>query len=253
MRNFRDLPIKRKLTLLSLLTSTLALLLACAAFTTYEILTFRSSMVNELKTLAQVISVNSISPLIFDDPETEEITLETLDYQENIISASIYRLDGSVFARYPRDTQIDIFPVEAIHEGYRVKDDQILLFQPIFLDQEQLGTVYLRADMTAMDSRLIRYAGIAVLVFFVSFLAAWILSSKLQRVSSGPILALAQTANRISAEKNYSVRAVKQNNDEVGLLIDGFNEMLAEIQDQDADLQAHRKHWKKRSSGELPS
>ena len=67
-------------------------------------------------------------------------------------------------------------------------------------------------------------------------LVAFLLSNRLQRLVSDPILHLARVAHVVAQEKNYSVRAKKQSGDELGQLIDGFNEMLAQIQARDAAL-----------------
>ncbi|MDA2937282.1 response regulator [Acidobacteria bacterium AH-259-A15] len=240
MRTFRDLPIKHKLTLIIMLTSTTVLLLACAALATYELITFRRSMARDLTTLAQIIGANSTAALTFDDRSAGEEILAALLNEEHIVFACIYRRDGSVFARYLRGDGNKIFPPESIQEGYSFQDDHFLLFQPILLNREMVGTVYLQSDLHEMRSRLQRYAGIVALVCLASLLAAFFLSSKLQRVISGPILDLAQIAKRISEERNYSVRAVKVGEDELGILIDGFNEMLAQVQDRDAKLHQHR-------------
>ena len=106
--------------------------------------------------------------------------------------------------------------------------------------------VYVISDLNALYSRLDRYVFIAVGVFFVSGLAAFLLSSRLQRLISGPILSLVQTAHAVTEEKNYSVRAVKESDDEMGVLIDAFNEMLKQIQERDAALQKSHIELEKR-------
>jgi len=115
--------------------------------------------------------------------------------------------------------------------------DSLHLFRPILRDGENIGTVYVVSDLNALYSRLDNYALIAIGVFFASGLVAFLISSRLQRLISGPILNLVQTAHAVTSEKNYSVRATKQSDDELGVLIDAFNEMLKQIQERDAALQ----------------
>jgi len=108
------------------------------------------------------------------------------------------------------------------------------------LDRETIGTVYLESDLQGMYSRLRKYVGIAAIIMLFVSVVAFLLSSTSQQVISEPISRLAQTARTISRERNYSIRAEKQSEDEIGDLIDGFNEMLAQIQDRDAKLELHR-------------
>lgn len=246
-RIFQDVSIERKLTLIIMLTSGIALLLACAAFVTYELVTFRGTIVRTLSTLAEIIGANSTAALVFNDQHSAEDTLAALSAERHVVSAHIYAKDGSLFATYRRsDIKGDLSPPKPQKDGYRFEGDHLALFHRIALDGEEIGTIFLEADLQEMRSRLARYAGIVVSVMFASSLAAFLLSSKLQQVISDPILHLAQIVRVVSAEKNYSVRAVKRSQDELGLLIEGFNEMLIQIQDRDAALQKARDELEKR-------
>jgi len=120
------------------------------------------------------------------------------------------------------------------------------LARPIAYKGETIGVVYLESDMRALSSRLWRYAGIVGLVFLALLFVALGLSLQLQRLISDPILDLAQLARSVASEKNYSVRAAKQSNDELGQLVDGFNEMLGQIQTRDLALQSARDGLEKR-------
>ena len=122
------------------------------------------------------------------------------------------------------------------------EDNHLLLFRQIVLDQEKVGTVFIQFDTLEIRSRLVRYAGIVGMVFGISLLFTFLLSSKLQQLISAPILYLARMAKAVSVGKDYSLRAVKHNQDELGQLADGFNEMLERIQRRDRKLQQHRDH-----------
>ena len=114
------------------------------------------------------------------------------------------------------------------------------ILRPISYHGEPVGAVYLESDMSGLIARLTRYAAIAGPVFVLSLLLAFVLSVRLQRVVSEPIRHLAGVACSVAVEKNYGLRASKQSNDELGQLVDGFNAMLAQIQERDAALQAAR-------------
>ncbi len=237
MYTFRDLSIKWKLTWIILGTSTAALLLACAAFVGYELSTFRDRMVQEISTLAGVIGENSKAALIFQDPESAEGTLAALGNEEQIVAAAVYGADGLLFAPYYRGDVTHDFPLpDRPGTGHQFEGDHLELFQEIFLDEEKSGSIFLRTDMREMYSRLKQYALIVSFVLLTSILFASVLSGQLQRVISDPIIDLEQTARRISEEKDYSNRAEKRGEDEIGVLIDTFNEMLGEIQQRDVAL-----------------
>ena len=237
MSGYRDLSIKWKLTWIILGTSTAALLLACVAFVGYELITFRDGMVQEASTLAGVIGENSKAALIFQDPEAAEGTLAALGNEEQIVAAAVYGADGLLFAPYRRGDVTDHFPLpDRAGPGHRFEGDHLELFQEIFLDEEKIGTIFLRTDMREMYSRLQQYALIVSFVFLTSILFASVLSGQLQRLISKPILELEQTARRISEKKDYSVRVEKSGEDEIGVLFDTFNEMLGEIQQRDRAL-----------------
>jgi PAS domain S-box-containing protein len=247
MQFLQKTSIKGKQTLIVMLTSGVALLLACIAFSSYEVMTFRAAMVDNLSTLAEIIGNNSSAALDFSDPKTAKETLAALHAEPNIVAACIYTAKGGVFAVYdrPSDGSVFIPPAPQTNDTHFSKDS-LDLFRPIVRDGETLGTVYVVSDLNALYSRLDKYILIAVGVFFASGLVAFLLSSQLQQLISGPILSLVQTARAVTVEKNYSVRAVKQSDDELGVLIDAFNEMLKQIQERDADLQKSRIELEKR-------
>ncbi len=241
MQLLHDLPIKKKLILVILLTNGAALLLACAGFVGYELHTYSKTMVEELSTLAAVVGKNSSAALTFDDATFAAEVLGGLQAHPHIVAACLYRANGEIFARYRRNNEIqDDCPTARRPPGEYLEQGDLLIVRPIVLAGETVGMILVRADRSQINERLGRYALIASLVVGASFLLALLLSAKLQHVISGPIFHLVETVNVISARKNYTVRAVKETNDEMGRLVDSFNEMLAEIDRRDRELQHHR-------------
>ena len=226
MRAFRDLAIKRKLTLVILIISGIALLMASTAFAVYDAYTFRSEMAQDLSTLAAVIGNNSTAALAFNDEGSAEEMLGALAAKPHVVRACIYSAEGGVLAKYKRaDVKEDFVPPAPQADGHGFAADHLTLFQGVVLDGENIGTVYLQSDLREVDIRVKRYAGIVGIVFVASCLVVFILSFRFQRVISDPILRLARTARAVSIEKNYSVRAMKNSGDELGLLIEAFNEL----------------------------
>src|SRR6266566_919880 len=237
MRAFRQTTIKRKLIALIMVTSGIALMVAFALMIVSEYVSFRSGLVRDLRTLADVMGTESRSALDFDDAEFAAKALAGLAATPNITTAAIYTKEGKIFASYLRDNQSEPPPTTPSAEGYVFKNAYLTLFRPIMRDRERIGIVYLQYSLQEMNARLARYAGIAGAIVLGASLIAFLFSSRLQRVISEPILSLAHTARIVSEEKNYSMRAEKRTGDEVGFLIDRFNEMLGQIEEHEKELQ----------------
>ncbi|HTN43097.1 MAG TPA: PAS domain S-box protein [Nitrospiria bacterium] len=238
---FRDLPIRHKMMRISMLVSTCALMLASLGFITYEFVTYRNGMVQNLSSQAEIIGINTVSALLFNDPKAATETMTALRVRSRIVSAAIYTAEGTLFARYVPSDGVTVFRLpERITEqeaSHRFQGGSLFVLQPIISDGQKIGAVYIQSDLKEMEDRLKRYAAIVAGVLAISLLTAYWISSRLQRRISEPILQLARTARAVSEEKNYSVRAVADGRDEVGRLVETFNEMLTQIQVREDALQ----------------
>jgi PAS domain S-box-containing protein len=238
----RDVPLQRKLTIITMLTSSVALLVACLAFAAYEQVYARQNIVDDLLGAARMIGDNSSAALTFNDPVSAEQTLRSLSADEHIVSAVVYDRDGKVFATYQPAGAKEIFaPPAVMPDSSRFLEKHVEIFHRIRVAGESAGTVYIRSDLGELEELLWRYIWIVMLVMIVASLVAFLLSSALRGVISKPIAGLADVLRRIATQKDYSVRAAKQGDDELGQLIDGFNEMLGQIQSRDSALQEARR------------
>jgi signal transduction histidine kinase len=230
------MPIKGKVIAMNMVAAGVALLLAGLAFGVYEFYAYRQSVTREMTTLAQILSETSGPALAFDDRKAADETLGGLRHESRIVAGCLFDRAGVSFARYLAPGGICPL-LTSVPDGASFQDSYLYLRQPIVLAGETLGTVVLKNDLTEMYRRLERYAGIVLVVLLASSLAALAISSVLQKLISEPLLALAQVASSVSAQEDYSLRAVKRGDDEIGLLVDRFNEMLTQIQDRDRALQ----------------
>lgn len=238
MRFLQNLSIKRKQMLIIMLTSTVALVLACAIFVGDDVVNFRKGMVKKVSALSEAIGNNCSATIEFNDPNTAAETLSALRAEPSIVAACIYTRQGGVFASYSRPGAAPPVLPPAPATGYEFKGDSLHLFHPITQRGETIGTIFVLSDLSDLKQRLGRYPMIVGSMFAAAMLVAFFLSNRLQRVVSDPILHLAGVARSVALEKNYSVRATKQSGDELGQLIDGFNEMLGQIQTRDVALRA---------------
>ena len=238
MPRFRDLPIKHKLNAIILATCGMVLLLMAIFSIIYATYAYRREIVHNVSTLAEVISTNSTAALVFQDPETAGEILAALRAEPYIKAACIFTNNGKLFASY-RDFDISeqgINLSEVLASGHRFSGEFLELVRPITLNDKQIGTFYIRTDLELLYNNLKGYAVILFCVGSVSFFIAYIMSSRLQQIISMPILTLSQIMKTISSQKDFSVRAEKKNNDELGALFDGFNKMLKQIQVRDKKL-----------------
>lgn len=235
MRRYRDLPIRLKLTGIILLVSSLALFTAAVIIIGYQAGAARDRAASELRGLAELIAVNSQAALEFADPDAATENLRALSARQTITSAAVYAADGTLFASYRR-TENAPLPARAEPPGTRIADGYLELSHPIGLWSKPVGTVYLRDDLSRLDDLIARYTQIVGGTFGVLLLATLLLAAVLQRSISEPILNLARVAGAVTQRKDYSLRAERKGNDELGLLTDAFNQMLTEIQQQNVAL-----------------
>lgn len=243
MRFLQNMTIKHKLISITLVTCVIALLMAGTAFIAWEWTALRQNMVRNLSTQAEMIADNCKAAMAFGDAKDAAEILGALKAESSIVSACIRNRKGEVFATYYRN-KTDSFAdpvyrsnlVELKKNSYVFENGLLKTLKNIVLNGEIIGTVYIRSDLTPMYVMLKRNTVTVITVLLLAFLAAYFVSSRLQVIISRPILSLATVAKVVSEQKDYSTRAQKQGNDEVGLLINAFNEMLEQIQQRDLVL-----------------
>jgi signal transduction histidine kinase len=227
--------IKYKLIAIVMLTCMLALVGVGGAFVFWQWIGLHDSMQADLRTKAQITADNCKAALTFEDVEDAEKTLKALKADSSIVFGCIYKKNGAVFASYAQ-TEADKVHLATVIKEQGFYNHQLTVLEPIVLDNERIGTVCLRSDLNPMYSALKRNAANTIAALLLAALAAYVISSRLQQIISGPILSLAKVARDVSEKRDYSTRASKQSTDEVGLLIDSFNEMLEQIQQRDSEL-----------------
>ncbi len=238
--SFRRLSIKRKLTLIITGTSCFALALACTGFILHDVLTFRRVTLENAGTLAAIVGNSTAAALTFNDEAAAAEVLGALVGEPNVMEATLYR-EGAPFAHYRRaGTPSFSRPVLVGAEKPRFTGGRLELTHPIGGGGRTLGVLHLAIDLRSLDELLQRYLVIAGALLLISVLAAYGLSSAFQRVVSLPIAELAEVARRISEEKDYRVRAPQGHDAELGVLFNGFNAMLHQIEQQDGALRAAR-------------
>jgi signal transduction histidine kinase/CheY-like chemotaxis protein len=242
-RRVRNLSIRGKLTFIATVTSGVAVILASAAFLYTDFAEFRAQMKRDLEVTADSAAL-LVAPVL-ENPEAgvtaQRLLAASLQARQNVVAAGIFDRGGDLVAPYVRglDPEPEArIPSQTLVEGTRFEGERLVSVRPVSSETtgQRIGTIYLESHTRELDERLARYGAILVVVTLLSVLASLLLASRLQRVISGPILHLAALETRVSRQRDYSLRAVKEAEDELGVLIDGFNNMLDQIQSRDAEL-----------------
>lgn len=237
---------------MNILVSGAALLLACTALAIYDFIAVRETMVRNLSTQAEIIGTNSISGLVSGDPQAAKTTLGALRAAPNVLYAAVYRTDGRLLAEYRRDPNVAATPLPPLPLGqverYSSSHWDILLVRRIMLGADPIGIVFLRSDSQELITRLQRYSVILGTVLLVSFVAALAVSHASQQAIAGPITDLAKAAQRVTRDKDYSVRVSLAGavDYETALLVNAFNDMLAQIDQHERTLVAAQNELEER-------
>jgi len=241
---FKRLSIPQKLIFLSTLASAAALVIASFIFLAYDRSSYRSFLVDGISTQADVVGTNSISAIVFDDPETARQTIAALQKNPTVESASLFTTDRQFFAGWARTPQLAInsMPRETAQvTTYEFHGNQLLLSRKLLLDTKPVATLVIRADFSILNRRLKSFLTIALVILLISVMTAFVLSSLLQRTLTRAIVSLSETARSISRDRNFSIRATPTGTtDEISVLVNAFNEMLTAIQARDFTLRSER-------------
>ncbi len=221
--------LKRKLRAVILLTTLVALVVALAAMISYDLRTYHRGWVADMQAQASLLARTTAPALAFDDARTAREDLGYLRFQPKIRAAAVYTARGALFATYAPHGARPVFPALPDEDGVTVVGDSLVAFNRIVENGEILGVVYLQAEYEIYD-RVLSYAGIAVVVALVGMLVAFVFSSWLQKIVTQPILSIGTVAREVVEQGDYSRRASKTSEDEVGALADSFNDMLSEIE-----------------------
>jgi len=245
MRWFYNASIRRKLTLVIVLTSTIALLMATAAAVGYEFLRFRNDRLLDLTAQAEIIDASSAAALASRDEPAARKILAAMQTQHEVVAARIFDRNGRLFAEYVRSDAIALPLSQPMQtEGHRFEGRHVLFYHPIQFDGQTIGTLVMRSDLHELENRFLAGASIMVVVMLASVLVALLVATRLQRIISRPVLDLAEVTRAVADKKDYSLRAARRNNDEIGFLTDSFNQMLAQIQARDAELRASEQRFR---------
>ncbi|HEY3760589.1 MAG TPA: ATP-binding protein [Verrucomicrobiae bacterium] len=225
----RKLTLKRKLTGIIFVTSLSVLFVTCLMFLYYEVHSYRQSVARNLVAMADIISANSSEILIFNDQKLAGQILSDLQVEPAITAGALYDSKGKLFAMYPASASAADFPPSNDRDGIHFQGQFLVLYTPINEGQARVGTLYLKSNLNLREHLKV-YALVLLVILFGSAAVALLLSGFFQQQISRPLTELSSVAKAITNRKDFSVRAKKISEDELGDLTDAFNSMLNQIQ-----------------------
>ena len=237
-----------QLTVAIMATCGMALVLACLALFAFDSARARTALVRDVGVFVDIIGANSTAALVFDDEDAAAEALRSAAANANVRHAAVFR-ESLPFATYSRDGAVvpSAEPlVEAAQrtgaEAYAFRPGSLTLAHPIRFNDDVVGVILLETDLGALTARRNQFAGISALVLLATLTAAFLLSWRLQQLILKPVRHLTEVTKEFSRNRDYAVRARAFRDDEVGVLIAGFNDMLSEIEARTQEAARHQEH-----------
>jgi GGDEF domain-containing protein len=194
---------------------------------TNEVITYRYTIAEELSNLGRFIGENAKTAVVNGDRPAAEQILKSLAHHRGVVSAVIFDRSGEIFANYPDRPQTGF---GLLTEGKYLDKNHVHTYDAIFDGEQKIGTVYLQSNLKKLYDRLFVFGRILVVAVLCTFLVALQISKSVHGVISGPIMHLTEISKRVTENRDYSIRAKRQTDDEVGVLTDTLNDMLATIE-----------------------
>jgi two-component system, sensor histidine kinase len=226
--------VRAKLMRVVLLTTALALTVSGIAMLVHELYVYRTAWTTDISTEAAIVALSTVPALALDDHAAAERNLNALETRHRVMVAALYLPSGAIFASFVRPGEAPP-PLQSPRDGVSAHGEHLELAQPVESNGERLGTIYLRARFDVLG-RIEAYAGIFALAGLLSLAVAFVLSKRMQKSITEPLDAIATVARAIVNGRDYSLRAAKISDDEIGMVVDAFNKMLDEVQARTREL-----------------
>ena len=237
MKIFQCLSIKKRLLLIIMSITIFSLAVTFFGSMAHNYLLFKKNAVQELTVTADVIGYNCVAALAFEDGTDALKTLSSLGADKSIVGAWIFMRDKNILARYLRkDIEKPLITPVFKKDGFSFENGFLVLYRPILFEGAYIGTVCIQSNLSAMTSILKSQAQTTAIVVLLALFLAFLLSSRLQKFITAPIIKLAELATSVSEKKDFTLRSEKHPADEIALLVDAFNNMLQEIENQNRSL-----------------
>lgn len=231
---FSRFSIKSKLLAIALVSSFFALLVAFLILVVVNVSAVKRKAHDDLLATAQLIANRSVAAVMFDDLHLAKENLNSLANLPDLQNACIYDKSDALFASLD-STEVPC-PADATQRRTAFEQLTLYVYQPMLADQDHIGSVLLISDLSAMLTRELKFVGLVLMVLLIALYMAFLLTVPMLNRVAKPITLLVKTAQKISQSHDYSLRATKYSEDEIGILVDAFNAMLETIESKNKSL-----------------
>ena len=239
-----NLAIRSKLLLSLLLPSTVSLIFTGAILFTLETNEFRKNIRDDLSSITLLIANRSVSALMFNDEKLASENLAAFASIPEVEVACLYDADNELFSKLIKNSHtLWQCPSSPLANTTHFQGNHLCVVQPILFDNKQEGTLYVHAELAGTYARKIQFVGILLLVLISSTILAFFLSTPLLRFVTTPLKKIMVTVKTISINKDYSLRASKTYNDELGILVDALNDLLTTVEKQNLAITRSKDHY----------
>lgn len=242
--------IKNKLIAITMISSIFSLIISGSVLIAYSWSTNKDSSINRLHVLSSVIGDRSKAALAFNDDVLIQENLHSLSFEPSVSFACIYTVSGQLAGEYLKSEKQEgrchefLIPTPADSYSYLTDDNgNIFIHHDISMDGETLGEITIYSDSKILKQTIIRNTEIIIIIILVGISISYFLIVRLHKYISGPIQRLSSVAKNISTHNDFTIRAEKESNDETGLLVDTFNEMLTTIGQNNSVLSEARDNY----------
>jgi len=237
--------IKNKLILMVVLVSSVAMFFSGSAWILYDWFSVRTRMVEDITAVATMLAENSSASLAFDDRHDTTAVLNSLQSRTSIEFGAVYSLDNSLFASYKRTPSTATLDLpNSPKETYFFTDSHLVIWQPIILGEQRVGTLLLQSNLQELEHIIGQSVTTILVMTFLAFCISFILAARFQKIITNPLSQLTDLADKVSGEKDYSIRANKKYDDELGLLTEAFNNMLTQVERRDIALRESQERFR---------
>ncbi len=253
---FKNRSIKTKLILVLGFTALLAILMVSTTLIVNERYNTRKNLVQELKSIANLVALNTGAAMMFNDEQAAGENLDSLAAKPEIIVAVLYDENGNIYSQYSREN-IDagkiVSELRSVFKTPKETMDQLKthgmlsymlnghfhMIVPVILKGSFLGGIHLVDNMQRVKKQLHSYYIVVGGIILLTLIVVLLLASKLQSLFTGPLFSVIDSMNQVSEQKDYKIRVKNQSDDEFGILVYHFNKMIEEIQKRDIDLKEY--------------
>lgn len=236
MKFLQKLSIKTKITLIITSVSLLAIIIGFIIMAFLNISNLKKDLIQQHSLIARLTAEYAEYALLFDDTKDAVENLDNLKTLPNILNAELYNSEGEFFASL-NNKKATNKQLKITEPSYQYSSDALQIFEPIYSSQDEwIGSIYLKVSLDELKSNVNNNVLWMLLIILLVTVIIALLANSFQKIISTPILELAQLTKDISATGDYSMRIQKKSNDELGVLYDGFNNMLEVIVKNEMDM-----------------